>query len=137
MAERTGPVVRASLPAVPCSSLPFGPDLWGLWGEDPGDTGHAAASAVSREAAQAAGPTELWGMGCEESILGSGMFQSRGVVSKRLVDAGRLPRGAGPRSHVTVLTGYGYTLWTLVKTPWRPQAARAEDPLDCRRITAG
>lgn len=97
--QKNSPAGRASPPTVAYSSLPFGPDLCWLWGEDPGDTGHMAVSAVSPEAAKAAGPTELWGMGCEESILGSGMFQSRGVVSKWLVDMagcqGEL--GPGPR----------------------------------------
>lgn len=96
--RRTGPAVRASLPAVACRSLPFGLDLCWLRGEDPGDTGHVAASAVSPEATKAAGSTELWGMGCEESILGSGMFQSRGVVSKRLVDTAGRQGELGPRA---------------------------------------
>lgn len=70
---------------------------------------------LSLGALKAAGPTELWGVGCEESILGNGMFQSRGVMSKWLMDTGRRQRGAGPWSHVTVLTGCRHMLWTLVR----------------------
>jgi len=135
--KRTGTMLRALLPAAPCISLPSGPGLFWRRGEDPGDTGRVVASAVSWVAPKVAGPTELWGVGYEESILGNGMFQSRGGMSKWLMDTGRPPRGAGPRSQVTVLVGYHHTLWTLVRAPWRSQAARAGDPLGCRGIAAG
>lgn len=78
MVDKMGTVVSALFPTTLRISLPFG--LGHCWrhGEDPGDT----ASAVSGVATKAADPTKLWAVGCKESILRNGMFQSREVMSK-------------------------------------------------------
>ena len=62
-----------------------------------------AASAVSGVATKAADPAKLWGVGCKESILGNGMFQSREVMSKAA-------EGSWARGHITVLTSYCHML---------------------------